>query len=154
MAILPNCRSWWYRCHIHLPTLGTLVQRGHSWEGGGVLISSIVLSNNKCQGDQNLPGQQFNHVSGLYDDIRIPAFPEIDSLWNSLILIWTPKPLVLKRRKVLTWWWARSCCPRSDPDLPSTCTRPAWPAQCTCPRWPHNRREHDVFQSSTEAKSA
>ena len=45
-----------------------------------MLISSIVLSNNKCQGDQNLPGQQFNHVSGLDDDIRIPAFPEMDSL--------------------------------------------------------------------------
>ena len=99
MAILPSCRSWWYRYRIHLPTLGTLVQRGHSWRGRGVLSSSIALSNNECQSHQNLPGQQFNHVSGLDDDIRIPAFPENDSLWNSLILIWTPKPSVIKTQK-------------------------------------------------------
>ena len=45
-----------------------------------MLSSSIAFSNNECQGDQKLPGQQFNHVSGLDDDIRIPAFPENDSL--------------------------------------------------------------------------
>ena len=45
-----------------------------------MLFSSIALSNNECQGDPNLPGQQFNHISGLDDNIRIPTFPENDSL--------------------------------------------------------------------------